>query len=162
MAEAPTVKDETSRKSFPPLHSTKGKNVTAANSQKVSNKHKLITYALTPIVLAGGLILIGPPSANAADSTPTSSATATSGVVNTNHVANPIKVPNSTPTVSRYMTLAGGGGDNVGAPPPPSYCTVLVPTVFFVGLVLLFVPGTGWVDHAIYTVVTAAVVEPCV
>ena len=54
----------------------KGKNVTFANTQKINRKQRLITYALAPIVLAGGLILIGSPSANAADSTPISSAAA--------------------------------------------------------------------------------------
>ncbi len=78
VAETPTVKDATTLKLFLPLHSTKGKNVTVAKSQKINRKHRLITYALTPIVLAGGLILMGSPSANAADTTPTSSFTAAS------------------------------------------------------------------------------------
>ncbi|HUW79252.1 MAG TPA: hypothetical protein VMV52_10975 [Candidatus Nanopelagicaceae bacterium] len=99
-------------------------------SPPMSRKHRLITYALTPLVLAGGLILISSPAANAAAPTPTISATV-------NHVANPTKAPNSAPTVNPYILLADGGGgtSNSGAglvtpADPPLICRLVSVTVF--------------------------------
>jgi hypothetical protein len=153
-AETPSVKDAASLKLFLPLHSRKRKNMTVAKSQKMSRKYRLITYALPPIVLAGGLILIGSPSASAADRTPNSSATAASGIANTNHVAKTTKAPGSTTTVSPFITLAGGGGDNVGSPPPPLGPVYdWICNVVWVYSWIILTGGIGYFGAAVSTVV---------